>query len=151
LQEVKLVEIEVRLKSHPKLESLKEFLKKFFEQYSADFIILFGSSAKGNFNYRSDLDLLIISNSLGNDYFERLHKMQTITPGGIDFFIYTSKEFEKMIQGFQLMVLEALSSGIILYDQGNGVKYKNYVENLIREKKIEKLEHGWKISVKRYK
>jgi predicted nucleotidyltransferase len=146
LQGVKLVEIEDRLKSHPKLENLKKFLKIFFEQYSADFIILFGSSAKGDFNYRSDLDLLIISNSLGNDYFERLYKMQTITPGGIDFFLYTSKEFENMIQNFQLMALEALSSGIIIYDKGDGEKYKNYVENLIRGNKIQKLERGWKIS-----
>ncbi|TFG22494.1 MAG: nucleotidyltransferase domain-containing protein, partial [Promethearchaeota archaeon] len=66
------------------MENLKLFLKTFFEKYSTEFIILFGSSAKGNFNYRSDIDLLIVSNTLGDDYFERLYKMQTITPGGID-------------------------------------------------------------------
>jgi predicted nucleotidyltransferase len=146
LQQVKLIELENKLKSHPKLKNLKQFLIRFLEQYSAEFIILFGSSAKGNFNYRSDIDLLLVSNSLGDDYFERLHKMQTITPGGIDFFIYTSKEFEKMIHDFQLMALEALASGIIIYDKGQGEKYKKYINNLIRENKIQKLEQGWKVS-----
>ena len=145
MQEVKLIELEKKLKSHPKLEHLKIFLIRFLEQYSAEFIVLFGSSAKGNFNYRSDLDLLIVSNSLGDDYFKRLYKLQIINPGGIDFFIYSSKEFEKMIQNYHLIALEALSSGIIIHDKGKGKEYKNYIDNLIRDNKIKKIERGWKI------
>ena len=63
------------LEEHPKKDRLIDFLRKFYSNYLAEFIILFGSSAKGNFNYKSDIDLLIVSDSIQGDYFERILKM----------------------------------------------------------------------------
>jgi len=147
LQEIKLAEIERKLKDHPKIKNLREFLENFFNLYSAEFIILFGSSAKGKFNYRSDLDLLIVTNSLKEDYFDRLYQIQLITSGGIDFFLYTPIEFEIMISNLRLIAIEAISTGIIIYDKGKGKKYKKYFNNLLEKNKIQKLERGWKINL----
>jgi len=147
LQEIKLAEIERKLKDHPKIKNLREFLENFFNLYSAEFIILFGSSAKGKFNYRSDLDLLIVTNSLKEDYFDRLYQIQLITSGGIDFFLYTPIEFEIMISNLRLIAIEAISTGIIIYDKGKGKKYKKYINNLLEKNKIQKLEQGWKINL----
>lgn len=146
MQEIDYDEIDVKLKNHPKLKNLKEFLENFFKTYSAEFIILFGSAAKGNFNYRSDLDLLIVTNSLKKDYFERLYQMQLITPGAIDFFIYNPDEFEQMVSDLRLIAIEALSTGLIIYDEGEGIKYKNYINELLKNNKIQKSERSWKIN-----
>jgi predicted nucleotidyltransferase len=121
-------------------------LEEFFSRYSAKFIVLFGSSAKGNYNQRSDLDLLIVTDSLKGTYFDKHLKMQEMNPGGIDFFVYSTTEFEQMVKEFHLIVLEALPEGIFVYDEGEGRKYKKYLEDIIKEGKIKKLDHGWKIS-----
>lgn len=147
MQEIKLAEIERKLKDHPKIKNLREFLENFFNLYSAEFIILFGSSAKGKFNYRSDLDLLIVTNSLKEDYFDRLYQIQLITSGGIDFFLYTPTEFEIMITNYHLIAIESISTGIIIYDKGKGKKYKKYINNLLEKNKIQKLKQGWKINL----
>lgn len=147
MQEVKLFKIEKELENHPKIKNLREFCKKFFELYSADFIILFGSAAKGTYNYRSDLDILIVTDSLSDNYFERLYSMQEITPGAIDFFVYGSTEFKKMVTELHSIALEALATGKIIYDKGNGEKYKKHIDTLIIQNKIQKLENGWKINL----
>jgi len=125
---------------------LKEFLENFFKLYSAEFIVLFGSAAKGNFNFRSDLDLLIVTNSLKIDYFDRLYQMQLITSGAIDFFIYTSDEFEHMVSDLRLIAMEALSTVLIIYDKGEGKKYKNHINELLKKNIIQKSERSWKIN-----
>ena len=146
MQEVKLMKIEKKLKNHPKIENLRVFLTKFFHDYSAECIILFGSSVKGSYNKKSDLDLLIITNSLDQDYFKRAYQMQDITPGGIDFFVYSTEEFDKMVSELHLIVLEALSSGIIIHDKGFSERYINHISKLIKDKKLIKLEQGWKLN-----
>ena len=146
MQSKKLHKLENELKGHPKIKNLIEFINNFFKLYSAEFIILFGSSAKREFNYRSDLDLLIVTNSLKENFFERLYQMQVINPGGIDFFIYTMSEFEYMVENFHLIALEALSDGMIIYDSGKGLFFKNYIKDLINQNKIQKFERSWKIN-----
>ena len=142
-------EIKRILEGHPKKERLIDFLHKFYSNFSAEFIILFGSSARGNFNYRSDIDLLIISNSIQGDYFKRLRKMYEISKGGIDFFVYTTKEFKKMVKQFNITALEALSEGIFLLDKGLGKKCKGHIDQLIKENKLQKSDHAWIINVER--
>ncbi|MHA1805217.1 MAG: HEPN domain-containing protein [Promethearchaeota archaeon] len=139
--------IEKILIKHPKKDNLIDFLNAFFSSFSAEFIILFGSSAKGNYNYRSDLDLLIISDMITGNYFDRLYKLQKISPGGIDFFIYNKAEFDQMVKNYHLIALEALSEGIILYDNNRlGKKYKNEIKKRRDEKIIQKCTRGWKIN-----
>lgn len=128
MEKIRFSEIEHVLKNHPKIEKLKQFLEDFFQRYSADFIILFGSSAKGNYNRRSDIDLLIVSNTIKGGYFEKQLKLQQINPGGIDFFLYSSDQFKKMVKHLHLIVLESLSDGMILYDkEGKAKAYKRSI------------------------
>jgi len=147
LQLTNLMKIEKQLKNHPKIDRLRIFLQEFFKKYTAKFIILFGSAAKKTYNYKSDLDLLIVTNSLSGNFIEKLYKMQQITPGGIDFFVYSSDEFEKMVNELHLVALEALDTGIIIFDRGVGEKYGLYIKTLKESGKIQKLEYGWKINL----
>jgi len=131
------------LENHPKRDKLIEFLNKFYSKYKAEFVILFGSSATGNFNYRSDIDLLIVSNSVEGDYFEKLRKMYDISSGGIDFFVYNLDEFDEMVMEFHPITLEALYNGILLYDDGLGKKYKKRVKKLVENDILRKSKHSW--------
>lgn len=146
MQERKLRKIEEKLKKHPKIGNLTFFLDQFFRKFDADFIILFGSSAKGTFNYRSDLDLLIITNSIKGDFFERLSFIQELNPGGIDYFIYNLEDFEKMIEDFNLIALEALATGVLIHDKGRGEYFIAHFKNLIKNGVIQKLRYGWKVT-----
>lgn len=140
------MKIERELKKHPKVKNLRQFLADFFKLHTAEIIILFGSAAKKTYNHRSDLDLLIISDSLDKNFFTRLLQMQEITPGGIDFFVYNLKEFEQMASDLHLIALEALSEGMVIHDEGRGEKLIKYVKDLIKNGTIQKLAHGWKIN-----
>jgi len=137
--------LENKLKGYKKIYRIRQFLKKLLEKYDIEFVILFGSIAKNNWNYRSDIDLLIVSNSIKGDYLLRLRKMQQISPRGIDFFIYTLEEYEKMLNEFRLMAIEPLSTGILIYDKGLGAKFIEKVKNWIKVGKITKVKNGWKI------
>lgn len=140
----KLSKIKDLLEDHPKRDKLINFLEKFYSKYHAEFIILFGSSAKGNFNYRSDIDLLIVSDSIKGNYFEKLKKLYAISPGGIDFFIYHNDEFDSMFSDFHMMALEPLHNGILLYDEkGLGKKYINRVNRLLKNGTLTRSEHSW--------
>ncbi len=140
-------QIEELLKGHPKKDKLIQFLQNFYCNHSAQFKILFGSSATGDFNYRSDIDLLIVSDSIKGNHFERLKKMYDISNGGIDFFVYSSAAFEKMVTTFHITALEALSDGILLYDKGLGQQYKAYINRLIEKNKLQKSRYSWTINV----
>ncbi|TXT59735.1 MAG: putative Nucleotidyltransferase [Promethearchaeota archaeon] len=142
----KLNKITELLKNHLKRDKLIEFLKKFYSKYQAEFIILFGSSAKGYFNYRSDIDLLIVSDSIEGDYFEKLRKMYDISSDGIDFFVYNIDKFDEMVKEFHPITLEALYNGILLYDKGMGKKYKKRVKKLLENDTIRRSKNSWTIN-----
>ncbi|MFO8017798.1 MAG: nucleotidyltransferase domain-containing protein [Promethearchaeia archaeon] len=142
----KFSEIKNLLEGHPKADKLINFLKSFYKNYSAEFIILFGSGAKGNFNYKSDIDLLIVSDAIKGNYFSKLRKMFDISKGGIDFFVYSTEEFKKMVNTYHLLAIEALANGILLYDKGLGKNYKNQIRELVKTNKLQRSKHAWVIN-----
>jgi len=143
----KIEELNKNLKNYKKLDNLKQFLKNLLKNFDVEFIILFGSLAKGTWNYRSDIDLLIVSNSINGDYFERLLKVQKLSPGGIDIFLYTLNEFEEMLNNFRLITIEPLASGQILYDKGIGLKLMQKVKMWIKTGILTQVKNGWKINL----
>lgn len=63
------------------IEEIKNITKKVFDKHDVEFAFLFGSYAKGKASPKSDIDILIISDITGIDYFglveelrESLHK-----------------------------------------------------------------------------
>ena len=50
--------------THPNKHKLEHFCLQLLENYNIDTIILFGSTAKGTSNYRSDFDLVIVTDDM---------------------------------------------------------------------------------------
>jgi len=101
-----------------KISKYIETIKKNLEPLC---IILFGSVARGDYNERSDIDLVIISNSFPKNSLKRLKLLMdligNLTP--IEPFGYTDEEFKNMIEKRHLTALFAMEEGIALY----GTKY----------------------------
>ncbi len=79
-------------------------------------IILFGSLSVGRVHRSSDIDLLIIKES-NQRFLDRLDEIyQAVRPRyGIDFFVYTTEEFEEM-RLTNLFLRRAVKEGRLLYE-----------------------------------
>lgn len=98
------------------LIEINTFLKKVDKDFKIKKAIFFGSSAIGNANKDSDIDLIIISDNFeGLDFFERVSKMYDYWNLNIpvDFLCYTEKEFNKLKKAVSI-VSHALKNGMIV-------------------------------------
>jgi len=80
--------------------------------------ILYGSFARGDFNLGSDIDVLIISDSLPRHPMERMELLYCYIEGGIEPKGYTKDEFLKMLESNNQAVVNALKEGVVLLDDG---------------------------------
>ncbi|MFQ5820198.1 MAG: nucleotidyltransferase domain-containing protein [Candidatus Heimdallarchaeota archaeon] len=131
--------------THPNLHKLKHFCKQLLEKYNIETIILFGSTAKGTNNYRSDFDLIIVTDDMGEDWFIRHRKVFALSIGLIQPFVLTREEFSHAVENRQTIVWEALVDGIILHDNGLGREQIQRFQKLLQKGEIERLNKGWRI------
>lgn len=88
------------------------------EKYSPEKIILFGSTASGNINEWSDLDLVVIKDT-GKSFYERLEEIVEIAKPniGADIIVYTPDEAEQMKDDF-FFKEEIINKGKVLFSAG---------------------------------
>jgi predicted nucleotidyltransferase len=92
------------------------------QPYGAERVYLFGSTARGEADALSDLDLVIIK-ATDRPFLDRLRDVAALLPGdvgGVDIFVYSPDEFRTMVaQGnaFAEMVLE---EGHLVHDRQAG-------------------------------
>jgi len=78
--------------------------------------ILFGSYAKGNYSFGSDIDVLVVAEHLPEDLSKRFSLLADNELGyEIQPFGYTRKEFDKMLKERHPLALEVLKTGKIIY------------------------------------
>ena len=85
--------------------------------YEPEKIILFGSVARGDDDEYSDIDLIIVKET-ETRFIQRQVDATMLVPGDIsvDIFVYTPKEFQKMIEDNSSFIERVLADGIILYE-----------------------------------
>lgn len=76
-----------------KTDFLIEPLKKYFTQ--GDYILIFGSFAKGNFDDKSDLDILIIGSVFEDDAFKQAKKAESVLNREVNPVVWTKHELTK--------------------------------------------------------
>lgn len=78
--------------------------------------VLFGSYAKGNYSFGSDIDVLVVAEHLPEDLSKRFSLLADNELGyEIQSFGYTRKEFDKMLEERHPLALEVLKTGKIIY------------------------------------
>ena len=98
------------------LSEVESFLRKIGKKYGIKKVVVFGSSVKGEFREDSDIDLIVISDEFeGVSPLKRPVKLylEWDLDYPVDFFCYTTKEFEKLEKRPSL-VREALKKGRIV-------------------------------------
>jgi predicted nucleotidyltransferase len=138
--------LDLNLPIHPKIHKVEHFLKQLLAKYKVETVLLFGSLAKGTSNYRSDADLLIVSDDMGTDWFERHQNAFLLSIGFVQPFVMSTNEFVSAIENRQTIIWEALADGLLLIDHGRGKEQMDRLQELIRNGSLKRLARGWQIS-----
>ena len=98
----------------PRLRHLLDQL----EQYNPEKVILFGSRATDSSDSYSDIDLVIIKRTRKHFLDRTREVINIIKPNyAIDIFVYTPKEFQKMISEGNPFLESVLKEGDVIYEK----------------------------------
>ena len=88
--------------------------------YEPEKVILFGSSARGDADRYSDIDLVVIKRT-DKRFVERLVEAARYLdlPVSVDLFVYTPEEFEVMVENANPFIERVLSEGRIIYERSS--------------------------------
>jgi len=98
---------------------IKKYIKAVKKSLNPKCIVLYGSLARKDYNERSDVDLIIISDDLPEHPLERLKILFDLnnTSAPIEPLGYRSKEFEMMIEKRRVTAIFAMEEGIPLFGE----------------------------------
>jgi uncharacterized protein len=99
------------------MENSLAILLDTLKTYQPHKIILFGSSARGEADAQSDLDLIVIKDT-PESFIERLEAMAKLCPPGVhaDILVYTPEEIRAMVEEENPFIIQALRDGKLLYE-----------------------------------
>jgi predicted nucleotidyltransferase len=127
-------------------------LYRFFDRLLAqrrdevEFIVLFGSRARGNWSRDSDYDILVgLRGEDGKRLIDRMYDLSLLADGNLEVFPYARSEWERMFQGRNLLVLDALDHGKVLFDRGAFAAMQRLFHRWLDEGSLTRSGSGWRI------
>jgi predicted nucleotidyltransferase len=100
------------------INKLRSLLKPIFEQHKVSKVVLFGSAARDTETKRSDIDLMIVTDT-EKRFFDRYDDFddiyETIKGKSLDLLIYTPQELENI--SHRRFIRNILSEGKVIYEQ----------------------------------
>ena len=136
------------LSNRPHVEKLWEFVDRVLKQKGdeIEFIVLYGSMAKGNWSVGSDYDVLIgLCIDDGKRFIDRLYDYSLLTSAPIDIFAYSQSELDLMFKNLHLTLLESLNHGIVLFDRGRWAEMQKQFKEWKTSGVIEQIPVGWRV------
>ncbi len=97
--------------------TLDTIIERIVEVAAPDKIILFGSSARGDFGRNSDVDLLIIKD--GEDALTMMSRIYDEMQGvgaAVDALVVSSEDVELYKDSHSLIIKPALRDGVVVYE-----------------------------------
>jgi predicted nucleotidyltransferase len=114
-----------------------------------EFVCLYGSRAKGNFAWNSDIDLFICSNVFKNiKFLDRIDLIKSYPLiGEMEILCYTKQEVQSGLEDFNLTILEICEDGLVLFENSNFFKrIRGKFTYMKNQGLIEKGENSWVIN-----
>lgn len=98
-------------------ENLSERIVSIFERFRPQKIILFGSSARGDWDEFSDVDLIVVYDTQKR-FMDRLKELYLSwdIPRAVDILAYTPDEFHRMMDE-SCFLQDAVKYGKVIYDE----------------------------------
>lgn len=128
---------------------LQKFFKRVMEARGdeLEFVVLFGSRAKGEWSKGSDYDVLIgLRADDGKPLTDRIYEFSLLGGiGEVEPFPYSSQEWRRMFKEFHTLLLEALNHGLIIFDRGVFAEMRKVFLKLLEVGIITPTGTGWKI------
>ncbi|HEY7491302.1 MAG TPA: nucleotidyltransferase domain-containing protein [Candidatus Tectomicrobia bacterium] len=137
------------LSDRPEAAKFAAFLDGLLAQRSAEleFIILFGSMARGDWSCGSDYDVLIgLGGEDGKRLLDRMAEFAPSSGVAIDVFPYSRSEWQRMFQEYHPLLLEALEHGMILWDRGAFADMHATFQQWRQCGQVQPWRSGWKIT-----
>jgi hypothetical protein len=135
-------------KLHEKaIRELKKLVTKTKGDLKPKLVILYGSTARGDWHKGSDIDILVVSDNMPPNFKDRGDQFLTVIEGfPVEPHMYTTREFEEMLNHGRMTALDALTEGTILYAQKKYLKrVKKELEQTMKKLKPERISIGWRI------
>jgi predicted nucleotidyltransferase len=136
-----------RLSDRPRADEFQSYVERVLAAKGdqIEFIVLYGSMARGNWDRHSDYDLLIgLCGEDGMRFIDRLREFDQYDPGPVESFVYSRAEWEKMWRQLHLTLLECADYGMPLFDRGGWAAIQAEFARYVRDGVVEKLEGGWR-------
>ena len=109
-----------------------------------EFLVLFGSIARGDCSWHSDDDLLLgLREADGLRLIDRILHFTPLLEGNVDLFPYSRPEWERMFEERHPLLLEALDHGIVLWDRGAFARMRSIFQQWKARGEVERLPSGW--------
>ena len=135
-----------RLSDRPDVDRLRRYVEAALAQRGEEieFIVLYGSMARGNWSIGSDFDLLIgLRIDDGKRFLDRVYEYERIAPGPIEPFVYSRSEWEQMWRDLHLTYLEAADYGLPLFDRGAWARLREEFTRYLAAGVVERRHGGW--------
>lgn len=139
----------VPISEQPGYSYLAQFVERVLREKGEEieFIVLYGSRAKGNWKPHSDFDLLIgLRIDDGKDFLSRLEDYWRLREKLVEPFVYSRSELAQMFAQFHGTLLEALDHGVVLFDRGQWACFQRQFQQWKEQGTVERVAVGWRIS-----
>lgn len=137
------------LSDRPEVEKLERFLQRLLERRGEEleFVVLFGSMARGDWSRGSDYDILIgLRGDDGKRLIDRMGEISSLVEGNIEVFPYSRSEWQRMFEEFHSLFLEALEHGVVLWDRGIFAEMRETFHGWRESGLVAPWGAGWKIA-----
>lgn len=126
-------------------QSIKISLKNLISHLKPECIILYGSFARGDYNERSDIDIIVISTNLPLNFYKRMQQLYELidTNEVIDILGYTPDEFIQMLEKRHCTSLFTMDEGIPLYGKKYFNELKKKYNQIIEKYQLVKKSSAW--------
>jgi len=111
-----------------------------------EFVVLFGSTATGEWTPASDYDVFIgLNQEDGKRLLDRMAEFASLVEGNIEAFPYSRGEWQRMFAERHLLMLEVLEHGVVLFDRGAFARMRQEFRRWRQEGTVVRSGCGWQL------
>jgi predicted nucleotidyltransferase len=135
-----------QLSDRPDIDRFRRYIDSVLVQKrdEIEFVVLFGSMARGNWSLGSDYDLLIgLRIDDGQRFLDRIYEYERIASAPVEPFVYSRSEWQQMWSDLHLTFLEAADYGISLFDRGSWARIREEFARHVAAGVVERRLGGW--------